>query len=217
MKVALSIVWYCVGVLLLVLIAAFVFALIDTEEPEKESVSPTAPSQARTTYTPGINRWEPDSQSGTEYRTPIPTFAPRPTAAPTPGLPRAGKGLGVSLSDIKELFGGMTFEHHPLADGRDRWMATDVSDGMVVEAIGPRGSLEQATLAMPLNNALTLTVVVTVFLETVLPNWENGADWVADHLVEAIDKEVVTRVGRATVKMEVHVVFGSLLLVVRGG
>ena len=204
------ILWFIVG---LVIVGFLGFlSSCEVDEVEQEEPRPTAVQRVYPTRVP---TYAASSYTTVTDPTPWVSPTPAPTRVVSTPTPRP-IGLGVSLADIKDTFGGMTFEHHPLADGRDRWMASNETDGIIVEAIGPRGSLQQATLAMPVDNALTLTVLVTAFLETVLPRWESGVEWVSDNLVKAVGKEVTTRVGRATIKMEVYE-WGSLTLVVKSG
>ena len=140
--------------------------------------------------------------------TPPPTPMPPPTPTPTP----APKSLGVTLTDFREAFWGLTFDYVPLSDGRGRWMAT--SAGIVVEVVGHWRSLEKATLALPAGNAIAMGAFIDTFFEVAVPGWDTGREWVGDNFEEALWTDVETGVGDRVVSMSVPEQHGLLWITV---
>jgi hypothetical protein len=160
-----------------------------TEERETSGEQPTASPQTE----------EPRA-------TPTPMPRPTPTSTPTP------KGLGVSFSDFEEAFDGLTFDYTPLNDGRGRWMAT--SEGIVVDVVGSRRSVEQATLALPAGNAIAMSGFIVRFFEVAAPGWDTGLEWVGNNFEEALWTDVHTTVGDRVVSMSVPEQHGLLWITV---
>ena len=133
--------------------------------------------------------------AATATLTPVPTARP----VPTPTATSQRVGIGAGLSDFEKTFGGLTFEYAPLRDGRDRWMSVD--EDVIVEAIGPRQSLEKTTIIVTTDDVLVGALLVALFLEVVLPGWEDGLTWFSDHIEGSLDKKATTRVGSNMVEL----------------
>ena len=130
---------------------------------------------------------------------------------------RASTGLGVSLADFKNEYGGLTFEYAQLNDGRDRWMASDVEIGVLVEVIGPERSLDQATMIVSMEiDSLSVTMLLATFLLTAAPDWDDGMDWVSDHIEESIGQKITTKDGDLTAEISVSSELGLLTLTIAG-
>ena len=152
---------------------------------------------------------EPD-QPAPATRTPLKDYR-------TPTPVRASTGLGVSLADFKNEYGGLTFEYAQLNDGRDRWMASDVEIGVLVEVIGPERSLDQATMIVSMEiDSLSVTMLLATFLLTAAPDWDDGMDWVSDHIEESIGQKITTKDGDLTAEISVSSELGLLTLTIAG-
>ena len=143
------------------------------EEPEKESAT-AASSQPRTVYTPGINRWTPDPQIRTEYRTPVPTLSPIPTLtstttlSPTPvpvtqlniNIIGAEDLSGESQASIAELVASIQASVVQVVAGQSGGSGFIISpDGMVVTNSHVVGTADRVEVVMLNGQVITGTVI----------------------------------------------------------
>ena len=184
--------WFIAGCVLLIGLVVLLGGEPATGERDTPREQPTAASQGE------------ETASSRAAPTPRPRATPRSTPIPN--------GLGVSLSDFKKAFEGHTFKYAPLNDGRDRWMVE--SEGVVVEVIGPWRSVEEATLGLPVANAIAMGSFIIRFFEAAAPGWETGLEWVGDNLEEALWDEIDISIGDRVVNMSASEQHGLLWIVV---
>jgi hypothetical protein len=62
-------------------------------------------------------------------------------------------GLGVDRETLKLVMGtrGYDFEDAPLADGRERWMASNSARGTIIDLIGPSDDIDEVSLVVYLS------------------------------------------------------------------
>lgn len=138
---------------------------------------------------------------------PTPTRTLAPTVTPVP----TQRGLGVSRRDVASVFEsvGFVFENAPLRDGTPRVISQAPDGESLMELIGPPGNLTKATLAFGVPGASSGTlsptsVYIAAFLQQLAPNWNSGAQWVADRMVFLFKsgmEKAETFTGPATVKL----------------
>ena len=187
---------------IVVFVLLFVLAC---ELPEEAPASTSTPAPTSTPLPTAT------ATSGSTKYVPSGPFAHRPTPTAKPRLIRR-VGLGAGLTDFEKKFGGMTFEYARLADGTDRWMASQ--DHVVIEVIGPKASVHKATLAVAMDNVLVVTTLSVAFLEVAAPGWEeDGLDWMAANMERAVDEPVATSHQNKLIGMDVSPL-GLLILTI---
>jgi hypothetical protein len=93
---------------------------------------------------------------------------------------------------------------------------------MIVELIGPRQELAQASLYVDLeeeNQGLSMVqgLYTVAFLELALPGWEDAADWLMDSVSAAAEQtEVRAQKGDIQLTLRVNQDEGSFVLIVSG-
>ena len=92
-------------------------------------------------------------------------------------------------------------------------MAAD--EDVIVEGIGPQQALEEATIIVAAENVIVAALLVQLFLDVVLPDWEDGMTWFSDHVEGSLDEKATTRVGSKRVELSASAVMGSFMLAVK--
>lgn len=119
--------------------------------------------------------------------------------------------LWVSRQDIQHLYEknelGFTFEEAPLVDGTPRAMGKSPDGLAILDLVGPRSQLQQATIVVVFPSdypdVLMLNAVYMMgLLNNVLPNWSGGADWLTESIeVAELLGEVETTHGNARITL----------------
>ena len=123
--------------------------------------------------------------------TPVPASPTRtPTAPPVP------RGIGVSRYAIQSAYEvpGIDFVFDPpgaLRDGRPRVMGISPDGLTLIELIGPADNLSSALIAVELRgydnvDSATQTIYLLAFIVNAVPTWDEGPDWLADNLEQAV-------------------------------
>ncbi|WP_461518093.1 hypothetical protein [Porticoccus sp.] len=92
-------------------------------------------------------------------------------------------GTGVSFDQVKaDLDTYITLEESSPVNGQDRYMGLSVDGVALLEVIGPKHDVVQASLMVGLpNDAPEIlarnSAILIRFLKNVTPEWEGGAEW----------------------------------------
>jgi hypothetical protein len=176
-------------------------------------IAPTAtvvPATA-TAAPPTATSVPPTSTPITATATPVPLTA-TPKAAPTVApVPASDKGLGLTKSVVQKVFEAkpysFKFENVPPANGQSRVMGYSKDKQSQLELIGPFENLSSATLIFGISAtdkvaAAQQGIYISIFLNTVAPDWVEGPQWIQDNLLKAIsDTSVKTSYGKYDINM----------------
>jgi len=107
----------------------------------------------------------------------------------------AGTNTGLSYSQITQYLSSyFTLEKSTPVNGQPRYMATTEDKLAVLELIGDRSDLTQATLIIGVPNDSQTTLVRNSamfmrFVKNAAPNWVGGGDWAVAALKKATTTE----------------------------
>lgn len=194
--------------------------------PEKEEPEPGPASGVADQ----VDRAPSDTASATPQT--ATTEIMHPTSAPAPDAPVAApaqpvrhrKSIGLRYAEVMSyLSNAFAMEAASPVDGLDRYMGQSEEGLAILEVIGDRRDIAQASLVLALPNDAPDAVVINSailmrFLKNTFPKWKNAEKWVLATVRKSIAAGATgasTTRGKRTLDVQVLAEMGMLVLTVR--
>ena len=131
-----------------------------------------------------------------------------------------GQTLGVSYDQIMQyLSGEFSVEKGTFIDGRDTYVGTSTDETVILEIIGDKRDVFQASIMADVSSELAQKngVFVASFLKTSVPEWKGSVDWLIETLQELVASETASnkKIHRGNKAIEVSLHKQASLLIVK--
>jgi hypothetical protein len=156
-----------------------------TPHPTPTATATAAATTARATATTAPATAAPTRVPVPATQTPGPAATPtlQPTKLPTPTPAPTARSLGqlAQLESVLSAASGYSWEHSPLKDGRDRWMAMTDDQHATCELIGTSEAIQQVDVLFVASDFLGGYHANEMLLAIVgLDHYIDAASWVED-------------------------------------
>lgn len=151
-----------------------------------------------------------------------PTSAPRSSATVKPNV----NGIGLSRQAIQSVYEkpeiGFTFKSGAPVDGQPQVIGTSPNGSAILQIIGPPEDVQEVSILVVIPKdrqdvVIEDAVLLVGLAKVAAPDWDEGPQWVANHIKDAIrEGDVTTSHGKLKMTLQTVKELGMIGLTVEG-